>query len=124
MNFFNIFRKNKPNKKPKQFGYIEPAGDKLMEWASLEKIKIARIDYVVPFVPEDKSVVVYIFFDSDETVCHYNKNGTTELVKTKYLDILEELMYPGSYLAQVDFVIDSKENVDKNYEGSYFFRLR
>ncbi|MEX0996266.1 MAG: hypothetical protein WDZ45_04395 [Flavobacteriaceae bacterium] len=72
----------------------------------------------------DKDLDVWLFFDTDEIVMNYAINGTTEKVKKEYLRILEDLNYPSNYLDQVIFHIDSHENVVKNYEGSYFYRLR
>jgi hypothetical protein len=109
---------------PIHFGYIEKAEQLTFEWTKLNDIKLFRIEFIVPFVLTDKSLEVYLFFDTNKNLSEYETNGTTELVKQKYLDSLIELDYPNDYLKEVSFIIDTDENVQKNFEGSYFYRLR
>jgi hypothetical protein len=109
---------------PIQFNYIDKAKKIMLEWTKEININLQNIEYVVPFILSDKSLSVWFFFDNDQTKSNYEKNGTNDLVKTKYLEILKTLNYPSDYLNEVTFEIDSDENVTKNYEGSYFYRLR
>jgi hypothetical protein len=109
---------------PIHFDYIEKAEQLTFEWTKTENIKLFKIEFIVPFVLTDISLEVWLFFDSNKTVSEYETDGTTELVKQKYLDCLTQLDYPSDYLNQVSFIIDSDENVQKNYQGSYFYRLR
>lgn len=109
---------------PIHFEYIEKAGQLTFEWAKDNNFNLFQIEFIVPFVLTNKSLEVWLFFDTDKTVDEYDLNGTTQLVKQKYLDCLTELDYPKDYLDEVHFVVDSDENVQKNYEGNYFYRLR
>ena len=96
----------------------------MLAWAKNENIHIFQIEFIIPFVLSDKSLVVYLFFDTNQRMMEYNSNQTTENVKQKFIDILKKLDYPNDYLPQVSFVIDTDENVRENYDGSYFGRLR
>lgn len=109
---------------PIHFDYIEKAEQLTFEWTKTNNIKLIKIEFIVPFVLTDISLQVWLFFDTDKTVSEYEADGTTQLVRQKYLDSLTQLDYPKDYLNEVSFIIDSDENVQKNYEGSYFARLR
>jgi hypothetical protein len=45
-------------------------------------------------------------------------------VQQEFLSILGAGGYPAAWLPDVAFDIDSHENVERNYDGSYFYRLR
>ena len=109
---------------PIQFSFIEKAEKLILNWTIENKIILKKIEHIVPFILSDKSLSVWFFFDNEITKNNYEKNGTNESVKTKYLEILKTLNYPSEYLREVTFEIDTDENVTKNYEGSYFYRLR
>jgi len=54
----------------------------------------------------------------------HDQRGTTGEIEADFRDILKQLRYPFRRFPRVGFVFDSDENVQKNYEGSYFYRLR
>lgn len=95
-----------------------------MTWSTTEGIRLHNIETVIPFVLTDKDLWVWLFFDTDELVKKYQQEGTEDKVRSEYLRTLKSLQYPEDYLNQVTFYIDSHENVVKNFEGSYFYRLR
>jgi hypothetical protein len=109
---------------PLQLSHVDKIKDLTLSWAKSADIKLHNIETVVPFVLTDKSLDVWFFFDTDQLVQTYTKNGVIDSVKQKYLDFLKTDNYPADYLAQVTFTVDSYENVLKNFEGSYFYRLR
>jgi hypothetical protein len=53
-----------------------------------------------------------------------NEDGTTAAMQREFLSILSREGYPLDWLHDIAFSIDSHENVERNYEGSYFYRLR
>ncbi len=110
--------------RPIQLDFVDRARDQTIEWAAKSNIALHKIEAVVPFVISDKDLVVWLFFATEKIVKEYEKNGTIEKVKEVYLRTLEGIKYPSDYLNLVTFYIDSHENVVKNYEGSYFYRLR
>jgi hypothetical protein len=125
MNRFQLFFKQLfAPKQPYQFKFTGEVREAILNWARAEKIDLIGIEYVVPFVSTDKNLVAYLFFDTDDRVKEYKSDGTVQKVKEEFVRVLQAMKYKKSYLAKVDFVIDSDENVQKNYEGNYFYRLR
>ena len=119
-----IKEKHRWQELPKQFDYVKKAEKLLMTWATANNIKLFQVEFVVPFVLTDKSVSVWLFFDTEVSLAAYGTNGVTNSVKAQYLNFLSELDYPEAYLKEVSFYVDSDEHVRKYYQGSYFYRLR
>jgi hypothetical protein len=67
---------------------------------------------------------VWIFFPTDDDLNQHIRSGATEAIEADFRNILKQLKYPFRRFPRVGFVFDSDENVQKNYEGSYFYRLR
>lgn len=111
-------------KLPLQLDFVDRLKNLILDWAKQSEIRLHTVDCVIPFVLTDKSLSVWLFYDTDKIKDNYEANGTNDLVKNQYLRLLAELNYPTDYLSEVTFYIDSDENVKKNYEGSYFYRLR
>lgn len=109
---------------PLQLDFVYRLKKLMIDWAKQNEIKLHTIDCVIPFILTDKSLSVWLFYDTDWIKNEYENNGTNEIVKNKYLHLLTELNYPTEYLREVAFLIDSDENVKKNYGGNYFYRLR
>jgi hypothetical protein len=112
------------NDLPLQYSFINKAKDALLKWAEGENFGIYQIEFVVPFLPSDKDLSVWLFYQSDDMVKRYADAGTTAIVEARFVDIMRDLGYPEDYLSQITFQIDSHENVVANFEGSYFYRLR
>lgn len=113
-----------PKKLPLQLEFVGRLKKSMIEWAEQKKIRLQTIEYVIPFVLTDKSLSIWLFYDTNQTKNSYEDDGTHEEVKNKCLNFLMEFNYPKDYLKEVNFFTDSDENVKENYEGSYFFRLR
>jgi len=108
---------------PIHFDYIEKAQQLTFHWTKNNNVKLFKIEFIVPFVLTDISLQVLLFFDTNKILGDYEADGTVELVKQKYLDSLIQLDYPKNYLNDVSFEIDTDENVQKDFGGSYFARL-
>jgi hypothetical protein len=107
-----------------QLAHVEAARPRLLSWASARGVPLVRVEFVVPFVDGDHSLHVWLFYDTDLDVTRLADDGTTEAVQQELRSILEASGYPAEWLADVAFYVDSHENVERNYEGSYFYRLR
>ena len=107
-----------------QFDVIEKADHKINQWANGRKIPLDNIEVVVPFVDDDFDLHVVFFFQTNDNLDAYRKDGTTVKIQERYMAILRESSYPDEWLTLVTFEYDSKENVDSNFEGSYFYRMR
>jgi hypothetical protein len=107
-----------------QFAHIEAAGAELRAWASSDGVPLVHVDFAVPFVETDFSLNVWLFYDTDRSVADLDRDGTTARVQQEFLSILGAGGYPAAWLPDVAFEVDSHENVERNYDGSYFYRLR
>jgi len=103
---------------------IDKAKVSILEWAKDQGSPIFRIEYVATFEDWDNGIEVIVFFDKDAE--KYRVENTCFIIKIRehYLHLLEELKYPFDKFPRITFLFDSDENVKKNYEGSYFYRLR
>lgn len=110
--------------KPLQFQYIAKVEKLMLDWTKQNGIKLLIIECIVPFGLTDQDLFVWFFFDTNQNTTDYGENGTSEIVKNKYLEFLTDLNYPVEYLEHVNFGTDSDENVKLHFEGSYFYRLR
>lgn len=107
-----------------QFGFIDAARKRLLKWVDAQRVPLVHVEFVVPFVEDDFSLAAWLFYDTDASAGIYGADGTTAALQDKFLTMLRELGYAEQWIAKVDFVADSHENVVRNYEGSYFYRLR
>jgi hypothetical protein len=107
-----------------QFKIIEAAKEKLIRWAKSQDIPLFNVEFVVPFVDNDFGLFVWLFYTLNQMVEELSMIGISEKVKSEFINILFELGYPKILIQFVEFEFDSDENVQKNYEGSYFYRLR
>ena len=108
----------------RQFDHLGTARYELIAWATANDIPLVRVEFVVPFVPTDFAAWVWLFFDTDADVARCADNGVTTTVEQEFLSILARNGYPADWLADTSFCVDSHENVQRNYEGNYFYRLR
>lgn len=72
---------------------------------------------------EFESVIVFYLSESD--IIKYNENGISENIKSDYYKILRKYDEMGYYtMDSFLMTFDSKENLDRNYEGNLFFYSR
>ncbi len=108
----------------KYFRHVAAARARLLRWATANGVPLVRVEFVGPFVESDHSLHVWLFYDTDLNVGRLDENGTTAALRREFLSILSADGYPREWLHDVGFSVDSHENVERNYEGSYFYRLR
>jgi hypothetical protein len=107
-----------------QFAHIGAAKTALLGWAQANNIPLVRVEFVVPFVETDFSLSVWLFYDTNANVTRAAADGTTINVEQEFQSILSAAGYRTDWLSRVSFYVDSHENVERNYEGSYIYRLR
>ena len=110
--------------KERCFAIIEEVNSTIMSWANEKAISIHRIENVATFENWDNGIGVYVFYLDDEQKEESDIQGYNSKIKQQYLDLLKNLGYPFDKFPNAIFYFDSHENVIKNYEGSYFYRLR
>ena len=106
------------------WGIISRAREALLELEASKGISIHEVLVNATFEKWDDGIGVWIFFPSDDDLKQHAKSGAIEAIEADFRNILKQLKYPFRRFPRVGFVFDSDENVQKNYEGSYFYRLR
>src|SRR5262245_10747076 len=76
---------------------------------------------ILPYA--DGTFSVYIFFETDSDLAQARSQETTLLMRDFVLDNLAMFGRGDRGELRVDFEFDSFEEVRRNFEGSYFYRL-
>jgi hypothetical protein len=116
-------KQDKVRELPRQLDFTEKVRKATTDWTKENNVQLFKIEFVIPLVLTDKSLSVWLFFDTNDRLNEYELNGTTEKVKCHFMRFLKNMNYPTDYLNEVDFFVDSDENVKANFEGNYFYRL-
>ena len=111
--------------KADQHRALDEARRALLEWAQERLIPLAEVQFVPFFAGQGtKTLAAWLFYDNEEQVSRLGLDGTTDSMQRFFLDSLRAAGVDDAWLAGVTFVVDSKEDVDRDYEGSYFYRMR
>ena len=97
---------------------------RVSEWSETLGFPLHRVDFVATFEEWDDGIAVYFFFADNATLARARQGRFSAIAMTKVREILEEEGYPLARFPQISLEIDSHENVVRNFEGSYFYRLR
>jgi hypothetical protein len=92
-------------------------------WMASKSIPVERIEYVATFEDWDTNTEVYVFFPTNADLERHKTDGAIQEIEAHYRQLLSDAHYPFDRWPVV-FLFDSHENVLKNYEGNYFYRLR
>jgi hypothetical protein len=76
------------------------------------------------FVGDNQLLQVYLFLETDAEVEEARRNGNDVEAETIFRDEFGAEDLDPADIARLHFEIDSHEDVQKNFKGSYFFRLR
>ena len=107
-----------------QLQLIEAARERIISSAHARGIPLVRVEFLVPFVADDFSLSTWLFYDTDVSTAAREADGTTATLQSEFVAALRALGYPDQWASEIDFCVDSHENVVRSYEGSYFYRLR
>ena len=118
------FRTGRPMTRAYVFRIIKKARGQVSQDQSQLDGDIKRVEHVVPFVDGDFSLSVWAFYATDQDVRAAEDDGRNSTFRSTYLKALREHGYDPTWLDKIGFTFDSVENVEANYEGSYFNRLR
>jgi hypothetical protein len=113
-----------PRERSLQFRVIERARKKLLEWARASGIRLVHLEYTTPFVETDFSLGSWMFFLTENDRRSYESDGTFQRIEAQHKQLLAELGYPPDWLDIILYRSGSKEVVDRDYEGSYFYFVR
>lgn len=76
------------------------------------------------YSPNAESFGAFIFYRWDQQIREAEKSGLASRIKEAVLEELENVGRGDRSTLRVEFEFDSHENVERNYEGDYFLRLR
>ncbi|MBI1325699.1 hypothetical protein GC170_21250 [bacterium] len=93
------------------------------DWCSSNGVPLHGIRHVISWEDWDDGIGVYIFMETMSQRDQLSLDVIEEM-KSRYLTVLRDFGYPFDKFPNVVFEFDSDENVRKNYEGSYIYRLR
>jgi hypothetical protein len=113
-----------PAERSRQFELIGGARKRLLKWARAEGIPLQHVEFVVPFVETDFSLSVWLFYSDQSSVAAFEGDGTSARVTQRFQVELAEAGYPTNWLSLVECRFASKEVVDRDYEGSYYYFVR
>lgn len=108
------------------FPAIERALSDVLDDMEVRGVRVRHTEVVTTSEEWDESLGIWFFFENDDELAKYRLDGTTGTIEALFNDHLEAAKKPYSFskLPAVVFEFDSHENVLRNYQGSYFLRLR
>jgi hypothetical protein len=113
-----------PRERSKQFELIEAGRKRILQWARSEAVPLEHVEYVVPFVETDFGLSAWLFYTTQLHVQSLQNDGTSKRVEERLCQVLAELGYPTAWISQVECRFASKEEVDRDYERSYYNYVR
>lgn len=113
-----------PPERERQFDLIEVASNAMLNRAHGVARSLVKIYPVVPFVETDFSLDVWLFLDTQRRVADYRADGTADSLAAEFRAELEKAGYPAEWLQKVSCHFGSKEVVDRDFEGSYYYFLK
>jgi hypothetical protein len=113
-----------PPERQRQFDLIEVASNATLLWALASGRLLEQIYPVVPFVETDFSLHAWPFVDTETRIREYQADGTADALVSEFCVQLAKVGYPPGWLQQVSCHFGSKEIVDRDYEGNYYYFLR
>lgn len=108
------------------FPAIEQALSDVLNDMKVRGIRVRHTEVVTTSEEWDDALGIWFFFEDDDELAKCRLDGTTATIETLFNDRLDAAKKPYSFskLPTVVFEFDSHENVLRNYQGSYFLRLR
>lgn len=81
-------------------------------------------EFFMFYSPKIGTFGAFVFFRSNEQIAAAEKSGLSSQIKQAVIEELENVGRGDKDTLKVDFEFDSHENVEANYEGDYYLRLR
>jgi hypothetical protein len=113
-----------PPERKRQFDLIAVATAKTLQWAHDKSVILEHIEPIVPFVETDFSLEAWLFLDTEARIEQYSGDGTVNALIAQFRAELGAAGYPADWLEKVTCKLGSKEVVDRDYNGSYYYFLR
>ncbi len=103
---------------------LELARSRVEQEARHFGVDVHRVEFVATFEPWDKCTEAYVFYSTDDELHRSGDAGIDERIETALIQALRDADYPFEAVPSIKVYFDSHENVVRNFEGSYFYRLR
>jgi hypothetical protein len=113
-----------PAERERQFDLIAAASAATLDWARAHAQPLLHIEPVVPFVETDFSLDAWLFLDSEDRIKRARADGTADVLAAQFCAELAKAGYPREWLSKVSCHFGSKEVVDRDFQGSYYYFLR
>jgi hypothetical protein len=113
-----------PPERARQFDLIEVASTRTLDWAKSQRLALVYIYPVVPFVETDFSLEAWLFVDEEQRLRTYQADGTAPRLADRFKLELKVANYPKEWCTLVTCSYASKEVVDRDFEGNYYYFLR
>ena len=113
-----------PPERKRQFDLIAVATKRTLKWARGQGIALEHIEPVVPFVETDFSLSAWLFFDTEHHVKQYSTDRTADRTVTQFRADLAEAGYPAEWLPLIKCYFGSREVVDRDFSGVYYYFVR
>ena len=107
-----------------QFRFIEAGRKRLMQSARARGIRLEHVEFNVPFVEDDFGLSTWLFYSTREDATAYAQDGTSEELQRQLRTELTAVGYPSEWLPLVDCRFASKQEVDEEYDGSYYYYVK
>ncbi len=94
---------------------LEQALIDVLETMRPKQLRLRNVDILT------SELCVGVFYADDADIDVYAKDGTSAEIQSRFAQCLlaSRLRFSFLELPEIEFRFDSKENVDKNYQGSY-----
>lgn len=102
---------------------MDPFVSKKVKELLIEVHGINIFEIIGAYMGFNKSYDAYIYFRTDAEL-HAMTAAKKEKIESIYIDYLKKHGYMPSEIEKVRFYFGSDENVQKNYDGSYFYATR
>ena len=86
--------------------------------------EVSPLDHFELLPQIDVNFRAYIFFKKNRNIAECEANGTSQDMRDFVYDKLEEFGRGKRNETKIVFEFDSFENVQENFEGNYFLRMR
>ena len=113
-----------PAERRRQFELIEVATVATLRSASSMGKPLEAMHPVVPFVETNFRLDMELFFKTEADRRAFEADGSSEALAKEFCRELAKAGYPPDWLKLVICRFSSKEVVDRDFEGSYFYFLR
>jgi hypothetical protein len=105
---------------------LSVADGMLKQWASASSVPLVHTEYVTAFEPSIQGTEwgAWFFYRTNADVAKMGASGRTSQMEAAFVKFLHAAKLPAWVPEKVVVRIDSEQNVNERFRGSYFLRTR